>query len=102
MSENNRFIIHQGFEEPTRIAGFTNQELFIAICAGMIFLIMLDGIIALSGFVVTGFVLWIIKTNNKENTFRGVLQHAKWKVGFWNGKKALPDFPSSNITRIDN
>jgi type IV secretory pathway VirB3-like protein len=99
---NHKFQIHQGFEEPARIAGFTNQELFIGIASGMIFVIMLNGVWVFLGFVVMLVVLYIIKKNNRENSFRGVLQHAKWKIGFWNGKDSLPDFPDSNITRLDN
>ena len=103
MSERERFVFHAGFDDPARILGFTYQEWGIAVTSGMILVIFLNGLYSLLGFVVTLSVLCIIKKNSKGNKARGMIQHnIKWRYGFWRGKKALPRFPDSNVTRFDN
>ena len=102
MEDQTRFIFHQGFDEPMRIAGFTLAEVGSSLSLGFIVVLCFKGFWSLLGLIVFITCLVMIKKTAHKHKARGTTLHLRWRFGFWKGKHALPRFPESNKTRFDN
>lgn len=96
-NDANNFIIHQGVDEENYYLLWPVSEWIWAVFV-VGFLVSFHHV--LLGLLAAFLLLYFFQRTRTEE--RGSKAHLFWRLGLWQGQKALPWAPNAHATRFDN